>query len=35
MDLRDQSGADEESLKKLRTAKESWEKDLLQVDVES
>jgi GTP1/Obg family GTP-binding protein len=35
MDLRDQSGADEESLKKLRTAKEAWEKDLLQVDVES
>lgn len=34
MDLRDQSGADDESLKKLRSAKESWEKDLLQVDIE-
>ena len=34
MALRDQSGADDESLKKLRAAKESWEKDLLQVDVE-
>jgi hypothetical protein len=35
MDLRDSSGADDESLKKLRNAKESWEKDLLQVDFES
>lgn len=35
MDLRDQSGADDESLKKLRATKEAWEKDLLQVDVES
>ena len=35
MDLRDSSGADDESLKKLRAAKESWEKDLLQVDFES
>ncbi|WP_405340055.1 hypothetical protein [Fibrobacter sp.] len=35
MDLRDHSGADDESLKKLRIAKEAWEKDLLQVDVES
>ena len=34
MDLRDNSSADDESLKKLRAAKESWEKDLLQVDVE-
>jgi len=34
MDLRDSSGADDESLKKLRSAKESWEKDLLQVDIE-
>ena len=34
MDLRDQSGADDESLKKLRAAKESWEKELLQVDIE-
>jgi len=34
MDLRDHSGADDESLKKLRSAKESWEKDLLQVDIE-
>ena len=35
MDLRDSSGADDESLKKVRNAKESWEKDLLQVDFES
>ncbi len=35
MDLRDQSGADDESLKKLRATKEAWEKDLLQVDIES
>ena len=34
MELRDQSGADDESLKKLRAAKESWEKELLQVDIE-
>lgn len=34
MDLRDQSGADDESLKKLRATKEAWEKDLLQVDIE-
>ena len=34
MDLRDHSGADDESLKKWRSAKESWEKDLLQVDIE-
>ena len=34
MELRDSSGADDESLKKLRAAKESWEKDLLQVDIE-
>ena len=34
MELRDQSGADDESLKKLRTVKENWEKELLQVDVE-
>ena len=34
MDLRDNSSVDDESLKKLRAAKESWEKDLLQVDVE-
>ncbi len=34
MDLRDQSGADDESLKKLRATKESWEKELLQVDIE-
>ena len=34
MNLRDHSGADDESLKKLRSAKESWEKDLLQVDIE-
>ena len=34
MDLRDRSGADDESLKKLRATKEAWEKDLLQVDIE-
>ena len=34
MELRDQSGADDESLKKLRNAKETWEKELLQVDLE-
>lgn len=34
MELRDSSGADDESLKKLRAAKESWEKELLQVDIE-
>ena len=34
MELRDQSGADDESLKKMRAAKESWEKELLQVDIE-
>ena len=34
MDLRDQSGADDESLKKLRATKEAGEKDLLQVDIE-
>lgn len=32
MDLRDSSGADDESLKKLRSAKESWEKSLLDVE---
>ena len=32
MDMRDQSGADDESLKKLRAAKESWEKSLLDVE---
>lgn len=32
MDLRDSSGADDESLKKLRGAKESWEKSLLDVE---
>ena len=32
MDLRDCSGADDESLKKLRSAKESWEKSLLDVE---
>jgi hypothetical protein len=30
--MRDQSGADDESLKKLRAAKESWEKSLLDVE---
>lgn len=34
MELRDQSGADDESLKKLRNAKETWEKSLLQVELE-
>jgi hypothetical protein len=34
MDLRDQSGADDKSLKKLRDAKEAWEKSLLQVELE-
>jgi hypothetical protein len=33
MDLRDQSGADDESLKKLRAVKEAWEKELLQVEI--
>jgi ribosomal protein S21 len=32
MELRDSSGADDESLKKLRAAKESWEKSLLDVE---
>ena len=32
MDLRDSSGADDESLKKLRSATESWEKSLLDVE---
>ncbi len=32
MELRDTSGADDESLKKLRNAKESWEKSLLDIE---
>ena len=32
MELRDNSGADDESLKKLRTAKETWEKALLDIE---
>lgn len=32
MELRDQSAADDESLSKLRQAKEAWEQELLQLD---
>ena len=34
IELRDNSGADDESLKQLRNAKTAWENDLLQVDIE-
>jgi hypothetical protein len=34
IELRDNSGADDESLKQLRNAKTAWENDLLQVDLE-
>jgi hypothetical protein len=33
MELRDTSGADDDSLAKLRNAKTAWEENLLQIDL--